>query len=345
MKILIVKTSSLGDIIQSFCVLEELKNRFPSALIDWVVESRFSQVVQAHPLIRKTIAIDIKGKTKWAQSFQELRKEQYDLLFDLQGNCKSGVITFLARAKKKIGYAFFSVREWPNILSTHLRFNVDKSQNIKSFYLGLLKKYFHSSGALEEKTLKLFTSSEEKEMIASVVAKANGCKIMVCPGSKWKNKQLEETDWIPFLKTVQKKYQSHFFFIFGDETERLSCEKISNNLENSTVVPKLTLPAWQNLMSEMDLVIGVDSSALHLCATTQTPSFSIFGPTRFEVFKPAGKQHGYFQGSCPYNRSFEKQCPILRTCPTGACIKQMDSKELFEAFESQCGFLLLSKPL
>ena len=109
----------------------------------------------------------------------------------------------------------------------------------------------------------------------------------------------------------------------------------------SVVVDRLPLPTWQNLMDEVDLVIAVDSSALHLCGTTSTPSFSIFGPTSQRVFKPMGERHFAVQGSCPYGRTFEKQCPVLRSCPTGACIKELTVEELFEAFQSQHAFLQL----
>lgn len=340
--ILIVKTSSLGDIVQSLNVLDDLRYRFPSVMIDWAVEASFLSIVASHPLIRRAIPLDIKGKKNLWGALKELRRERYDLVFDLQGNSKSGVITLLARGEKKVGYGFKSVREWPNILATHIRFNVPKQNNIRNFYLGLIEQYFGYQGLGEIEGVRFKIAAKEREKVSQILAQVpSKLQIMVCPGSKWANKQLKPSTLISFLQKIEQVYDASFLLIWGDESERSLCEQIAPSLKMSVVVDRLPLPTWQNLMDEVDLVIAVDSSALHLCGTTSTPSFSIFGPTSQRVFKPMGERHFAVQGSCPYGRTFEKQCPVLRSCPTGACIKELTVEELFEAFQSQHAFLQL----
>jgi heptosyltransferase-1 len=339
-RILIVKTSSLGDIVQSFNVLDDLHRRFPSAAIDWAVEAPLSSIVAAHPLIHRAIPLNIKKRKNLWSGLKELRREKYDLVFDLQGNCKSGVITLLARGKVKVGYDIKSVREWPNILATHVRFNVPKKKNIRHFYLELIERYFQKPGSSEMEGVRFNIELAEKRKISRILAEVPvGLKIMVCPGSKWVNKQLKVETLTAFLKKIEEEYKSSFLLVWGDDSEKVQCEAIGRDLKSAFVVEKLALPTWQNLMSEVDLVIAVDSSALHLCGTTPTPSFSIFGPTSPNVFKPIGQRHSTFQGACPYGRTFEKQCPVLRSCPTGACIRDLKVEELFQAFQSQCAFL------
>jgi len=340
--ILIVKTSSLGDIVQSLNVLDDLHHRFPSAAIDWAVEASFLSIVASHPLIRRAIPLDIKGRKNLWRALKELRREKYDLIFDLQGNSKSGVITLLARGKRKVGYGLKSVREWPNILATHVRFNIPKKNNIRSFYLALIEGYFKQPGLSEIEGVRFRIGEGERGRVSQILAKVpSNFRIMVCPGSKWANKQLRPATLISFLQKIEEAHGSSFLLIWGDEEERRLCEEISRSLKMSVVVDKLPLPAWQNLMNEVELVIAVDSSALHLCGTTSTPSFSIFGPTSPRVFKPMGERHFAVQGTCPYGRSFEKQCPVLRTCPTGACIKELTVEGLFEVFQNQYAFLQL----
>jgi heptosyltransferase-1 len=77
----------------------------------------------------------------------------------------------------------------------------------------------------------------------------------------------------------------------------------------------------------------MDSATLHLCGTTSTPSFSLFGPSSASIYKPLGEHHVAFQGSCPYGRTFVKRCPILRTCKTGACMKDLTAKRIFQDLE------------
>lgn len=330
----------MGDIVQSFNVLDDLHRRFPGISVDWAVEASLFSIVAAHPLVRKAIPLDIKRRKNLFSSLRELRREKYDLVFDLQGNCKSGVITLLSRGKVKVGYDFKSVREWPNILATHLRFNVSKQKNIRLFYLELLERYFQKPISTEIEGVRFNIQPEEKGKIAHILSKVPaGPKIMVCPGSKWVNKQLKGDTLTIFLKMIELKYEASFLLIWGDEAEKQLSLGIAKELWRAYVVEKLAIPTWQNLMNEVDLVIAVDSSALHLCGTTSTPSFSIFGPTSPQIFKPIGQKHFAFQGPCPYRRTFEKQCPVLRSCPTGACMRDLKAEELFRAFQNQCGFL------
>lgn len=332
-KILIVKTSSLGDIIQSLNVIDDLKSRFPTAAIDWAVEASFESIVAAHPHIRRTIALDIKKRKNLWRALKDLRREPYDLIFDLQGNCKSAIITLLAKGQVKVGYGLKSVREWPNVLATNVRFNISREINIRSFYLALIESYFKTPTA-DIKGVRFKTEEEGK--ISEILAQApSNYQIMVCPGSKWTNKQLLPETWIDFLRKIETGYGASFLFMWGDEGERALCKHLASSLKSAAIVDKLSIPTWQNLMNEVDLVIAVDSSALHLCGTTTTPSFSIFGPTSPDVFKPIGHHHFALQGKCPYGRTFQKQCPILRSCPTGACIKNLTVEELFAAFQNQ----------
>ena len=85
-------------------------------------------------------------------------------------------------------------------------------------------------------------------------------------------------------------------------------------------------------MASVDMVIAMDSLPLHLAGTTETPTFSIFGASSANKYKPKGKKHLAFQGTCPYKRTFERRCPVLRTCSTGACIRDLHGEELFHYF-------------
>lgn len=329
LSILIIKTSSLGDIIQSFHVLNFLHQIFPDISIDWVVEKKFASIVAAHPLVRRAIVFD---REKVLHSFLTLRKQSYDVLFDLQGNSKSALITFFTKAKIKVGFDLTSVREWPNILATHFRFNVPSHMNIRLQYLSLISQFYQVALPSKMGSVLLKMTEEEKERFRALPLDLKR-PVMVCPGSQWINKQLSLETLIPFLSSVQKKISCFFLLMWGNEEEKLFCEQIESAFPNSSLIlDKLPLPVWQNLMSQMDLLIAVDSSALHLCGTTQIPSFTIFGPTSPDIFKPIGEQHFAFQGKCPYGKIFEKRCPILRTCSTGACIRKLCPNQLFQSF-------------
>lgn len=342
-KILIVKTSALGDIVQSFNVLDYLHERWPSIQIDWAVEKSLVSIVSAHPLIRKAIPLNIKNlrksKEAWKGIFSEiaeLRRERYDVLFDLQGNCKSALVTFLARAKVKVGFGFHSVRERPNMLATHRRFDVPKEMNIRLQYVDLIRQYYKDSLPVSNRGVRFKITEKEQMLVNSILSRPalqSPMRIMVCPGSKWVNKQLPLETLVKFLQRLQTQFNASFLLMWGAEAEKDFCREVHARFPTvSSVIDKLELPVWQNLMNEADLVIAVDSSALHLCGTTRTPSFSLFGPTSPNIFKPIGDHHFSFQGSCPYGRTFPKACPALRTCPTGACLRNLSDDAIYESF-------------
>ena len=327
--------SALGDIIQSFTVLETLKKRFPEAQIDWAVEKRFASIVEAHPHVHQTIAIE-RRFGGYVRAAGELRRVSYDLVFDLQGNCKSGLTTLLSKSRCKVGFGWKCVREWPNLLATNRRYDVPSNLNIRFQLLSLAEQ---ALGNLELPSpsggVRFKISAEERQKIESILktAASGREKIMVCLGSKWKNKQLPLSTLASFLAKIDVSMKASFFLIWGNPEEKRSCEELQTRFpENSLVVDRLELPVWQNLMDEMDLIIAFDSGALHLAGTTSTPSFSIFGPTMPGIFKPLGSNHFSMRGECPYQRRFEKQCPLLRTCPTGACIRNLEADEIFSRF-------------
>lgn len=342
-RILIVKTSSLGDIIQSFVVLNYLKKRFPDADIDWAVEERFSAIVAAHPLVSRTIPFNSKAWKRrsfkeYLRAASELRRFEYDCVFDLQGNCKSGAVTLLSKSRCKVGFARSCVREWPNLLATHRRFAVPSNINIRLQLLGLIRQFLGDQelSLVGFDGVRFKISEEENQKIAALfdVKEASGQeRIMVCPGSKWSNKQLPLSTLAAFLEKIDRTSDATFFLIWGDTQERMLCEKLREQFfKNSLVVDRMELPVWQNLMNEMSVVIAFDSGGLHLAGTTSTPTFSIFGPTMPEIFKPIGSRHFSMRGECPYLRSFEKVCPLLRTCPTGACIRSLTAEAIFSRY-------------
>lgn len=346
MKILIVKTSSLGDIIHAFPVVQYLRTQYPQAKIDWVVEKPFVELVQAHPDVDHVFSVSTKKWRKglfkrdcWKEMrsfFRELRSTRYDILFDLQGNSKSGLITACAKCSLKVGFGRNSVPEWPNLLTTHRRFNPPKGQNIREDYLFLAQSVCENFKN-DDEGVKLKINAEEQARIDTILALPHlqgGPKMMVCVGSNWTNKQLPKESLKPFLDRIHRELGGRFLFIWGTPEEKSVVEELRTGLAScSIIVDKLKLPTLQNLMSHLDLVIAMDSLPLHLAGTTSTPTYSVFGASLAKKYKPIGPRHEAFQGSCPYGQVFEKRCTILRTCKTGSCIKNVNEEVLYNDFK------------
>ncbi|MDP3682985.1 MAG: glycosyltransferase family 9 protein, partial [Ignavibacteria bacterium] len=184
--------------------------------------------------------------------------------------------------------------------------------------------------------VKLMPKPQEQEQLESIVeplSKVKKMKIMVCPGSNWANKQLSKETLLSFLQNIDKKLTAHFILVWGNQSEKELTEDLSASFpQQSVVIDRLSLPGLQNLMTHVDLVIAMDSLPLHLAGTTSTPTYSVFGASSCQKYKPLGDLHEAYQGSCPYGKSFIKRCDVLRTCKTGACIKNLEGQRLFDHF-------------
>jgi len=346
-RILLVKTSALGDIVHTYPVVAYLRQKFPSTQIDWVVETPFAGLVASHPEINQTLTISTKNWRKqlfsretWtaiAAFRSRLQQVTYDVVFDLQGNSKSGLITGLAKSPRKVGFALKTVPEWPNIFFTNKRLNPPIQGNIRQEYLSLVASYFGETAPSADSAVRLNITDDQLEMIAKVRQKAalhQTPMILVCPGSAWRNKQLTTSTLREFLGLIQSHTNAHLAFIWGSPDEKQTADELHAAFpSHSQVVEKISLPMLQNLMTMSDLVIAMDSLPLHLAGTTQTPTFSVFGASSAAKYKPFGDRHYAFQGACPYSRTFEKRCPILRTCATGACIRDLQADSLFASFK------------
>lgn len=345
MKFLIVKMSSLGDIIHSFPVIDQIKSYDENATIDWVVEQECVGLVSGHPLVNEAIIANTRAwrsKPFSKSTFQSvkkfvrtLREKEYDFVIDLQGNTKSLLPTLTAKAKTKIGFGMKTVREKLNLLGTNRRFDPPKTVNVREENLFLVEKAFGKKWE-SQNTLKLkLTPKEESELakLSYLIKEKPGEKILVSIGSNWPNKQISPETLQEFMRSYAGQKEAHFFLIFGGETEKEALSKVHEAFPHLTsFLPKLSLPLLQRLMFEVDLVIAMDSLVLHLAGTTPVPSYGLFGPSLGEKFNPIGKQKRFYQGSCPYGILFDRRCPKLRSCPTGACMKELKGQELAKHF-------------
>ncbi len=341
MNFLIVKTSSIGDVIQTFPVLEYLKKRYPDASIDWVIEKEYLNLVQAHPAVRRAIPFSSRTWRKalfplstWKEMREftkRLRQENYDILFDLQGNTKSGLITALAKSKEKVGLGWKSVSEFPNFFATRSHIEIPESLQVQDRYLQVVQKFFADETPYTPQGAALQLTAEEEVCLASLVTQERP-RIMVACGSRWSNKKLAEKTLEDLLQKIAQKENPYFYFIGGSPAEKIIADQLHSLFpQSSQSVGGLSFALWQALMREMDLVIAVDSAALALCGMTKTPSLSFFGPSLASVYKPLGDHHVAWQGTCPYGQKFTTRCPLLRTCKTGACLKSVSSDQLFHS--------------
>lgn len=342
MRLLIVKTSALGDVIQSFPVIEALKGTLPDLQIDWIVEKPCALLVRAHPLVTHTHLIDThRWRSEWHSSqtwheikevYQTLRQVAYDVVLDLQGNSKSALVTLCARSKCKIGFDRREVAEWPNLLATHRHLSIPKGISVRERYLALARHLFPTLQQSSTPYWLRLTPQEEgmRHTLYQSLETHRELKLLVCPGSRWPNKQLSEECWASFLAEASRRLHVQFFLLWHNEAEHHLAKRLSCVAPRQThLLGDISLPLLQHVMRKMDLVCAVDSLPLHLAGTTPTPTYGIFGPSSAALYQPLGPLHHAIQGSCSYGEIFQLRCRQLRRCRTGNCLKSLEGTALF----------------
>ncbi len=342
MRALIVKTSSLGDVLHTFGVVEYLKRQGVET-VGWAVEKKAAPLIHAHPNVDTVIEIDSASlrslfpRPSFVREFfrqrREIKKESWDLLFDLQANCKSGLISFLARADTKIGYGRKRVAEWPNILASNCRQTPPEGLSVRSEYLWFAQEYFHDHTPFSPSSVELICTKEQQEDVASEVSRwPEGSPIwIIAPGSYWKSKTCRFETILELIKRTQKRFSPYFIFVAGTTKEQSLAERLVEKFpQTSHVLFRPDLVVLQHIMSRAQAVISMDSLVLHLAATTKTPTFGLFGPSSAKRYGPEGASHGFYQGSCPLHQEFARRCPQLRTCEQSPCLYGADPEAIFK---------------
>lgn len=341
MRIVIVKLSALGDILQALPLIPRIMAAFPQCTIDWVVEKRFADALRSYPGIDTIITCDSKELRRRPtireikELIKNLRRVNYDFLIDLQGNCKSGCVNLFIRAASKHGFSLHSASEWPNILSTTHRYDLRSIPSIRAKNIAMLEKIFHRPFVnakeispfplklCEQQTLERYCNQLSQEMFV----------VMICPFSKWPNKMVSYSFLLQFLRSIREFFPVQYLFIWQSlEQRNLAEEWISQLGREDLSIGDLSIPLWYHLMLQSALMIGMDSSSLHLAAIGNIPTYTFFGPSKGDVYVPESNRHGYYQSSCPHNIQFTKRCPILRTCRDGGCLQRLDARDVFQHF-------------
>lgn len=337
LRVLIVKMSSIGDILQCFFAPCLIKKLYPGAQVDWLVEKRFTSLVEAHPYIDQVIAVDMDPMRRLSlrtliEQYRELHAIEYDLLFDLQGNMKSGLMTFLSKAHEKVGMSYDSVTEWPNVLSTHIRYSVDCQTSIQHQYASIIKKHLNDTSPFIQPEIHLNLSQTDMDWLKNSQLEISYKTVMVCFGSNWENKKLFQKDLRDILYQVTEEIDIEYLFVYGIEEERKEALNLANQFPGKAqIMGGLSFALWQYFMSKCHGVICMDSAALHLASLVRTKTFAFFGPSNSAIYNPSGRQHACYQGTCPYGEVFAKRCRYLRSCSTGDCLHQIDTRQV--AFE------------
>lgn len=283
MKLLVVKTSSLGDILHTFPALTDAWRRVDGLVCDWLVEESFAAIPAWHPAVRDVIPVSMRGwrRPPWVQHapavrrfVQRLRREQYDLVLDAQGLLKSAVLARLARGRRA-GHGKHSAREalaarlYDETVSVAAggRHAVDRTRDL---FAGALHYEIPGTMAYD---LRLPVAAEPEDTAEESVP-----YLVFIFGTTWTSKRWPVRYWRSLVELAAAAgWPIHL--LSGSERERETARRIGKDIANVTVRSSLSLDGLARVLRDARAVVSVDSGPGHLAAAMGTPGVSIYGAT------------------------------------------------------------------
>jgi lipopolysaccharide heptosyltransferase I len=338
-KILILKFSALGDIVHALPVAATIRKSLPDSHIVWMVEERFRDLLNDNPDIDEIISLRTKvWRKNWnRQSMSEirdtiktLRQHKFDIVLDLHGLIKSGLIARLSGAPTRTGFHPKNCKEKVSALFTNQKTPyIAGGLHVVDMYLALLQT---ALGKIEEtKSFPLTIPEEADKKIAHFFDQnpdmTDRPVIGINPGAGFETKQWELTRFAELADRISAELGYSIILTWGPG-EEFKTQQISAHMkQKSWTAPPTSILESIALYKRMALLVSCDSGPLHLAAALGIPTVSIFGPTDPARNGAYGVNHEtvYKMLSCSF-------C-WKRTCPLGTreCMKQVTVDEVFEA--------------
>jgi heptosyltransferase-1 len=340
MKLLIVKTSALGDVVHALPVLAYLKSAAPDVRIDWLVEEAFAPLVADHPLVNRVIVVRTKS---WRRSgffpaaagawrvIRDLRRQGYDRVLDLQGNSKSGLFTRLAGSCQRYGFDRRGVREWPNLLATTHRVGFgDGVQHVSRRALAVARAAV--PGGSEERWAGPLSVSSAAA--ARVTAQLQGMGLalprehpllVLHYGTTWPTKRWRLASWQALAVRLIRALNATLLLTWGDEGEKKAATAIAAADRQALIWPRGSLPDLVALLARVDLVVGCDTGPVHIAAALGTPTVSVYRATDARRNAPRGPQHRCLQVPLDCAGCLRKRCNQDRQCSQSVTVDRVFS--------------------
>lgn len=292
MRVLVIKTTSMGDVIHTLPALTDAARAIPAIKFDWVVEEGFDEIPGWHPAVdqvipvairrwRKTLLTSLKSP-EWKQCKQLLRQRHYDCVIDAQGLLKSAWLARYVNAPR-FGFDRQSVREPLATLAYHHKINVSKQMHAV------------------ERTRQLFAKSLGYELPIPAAAEMTGGSsymtgdygidkarfrssggshpcVVFLHGTTRDNKHWPESYWCQLCKSVTDAGFS-VCMPWGNAAEKARAERIAAVSPAAKVLPKLNLHGLAAELSRSVAAVAVDTGLGHLSAALDVPAISLYGPT------------------------------------------------------------------
>ncbi|PAU60813.1 lipopolysaccharide heptosyltransferase I [Pseudomonas sp. PIC25] len=331
MRVLLIKTSSLGDVIHTLPALTDAARAIPGIQFDWVVEEGFAEIPAWHPAVARVIPVAIRRWRKnlwqtlrngeWRRFKQRLRETKYDLVIDAQGLLKSAWLTRYVKAPVA-GLDRESAREPLACRFYDRTYRVPREQHA----LERVRQLF--AQALDYPLPDgIGDYGLDRTQLADPSAQPY---LLFLHGTTWPSKHWPEANWRQLAERMSELGWA-IRLPWGNDTEKTRAERIVAGLDNAAVLPRLNLAGVAKVIAGARACVAVDTGLGHLAAALDVPTLSLYGPTRPERVGAYGRSQVHLCASGPHAGSGDRHKPCFDDLPAERVATELEALLLSEA--------------
>ncbi len=352
-KILLVRFSALGDVIQTLPILTMLRDGFPQAKIGWAIDTELAPAIEGHPALdyihrcsRRSWMRGLSNPAKWpaaTREFQafvdEVRAVHYDVSIDAQGLLKTALLPYAAAIKRRIG--FKHGREFSSSFYTERYMDRKEYFDPAVCHLQHMADLAHSIGAADvrqtiEPPQVTETARQRVSALLDGVFGNDAALVAMAPATQWVSKHWPEEYWVALISRLLAETDLNLI-LQGSAADAEVGARILRTFPPSQLqgrvcdlFGKLPIPEMYALYERVQAAVGSDSAPLHIAGAMRVPVLiGIYGPTGYRRTPPIGSPHTKL-----FSTEGELACQPChkRTCPLGTdeCMKRIKPGAVFQ---------------
>ena len=277
MRVLLIKTSSLGDVVHALPALTDARLAIPSISFDWVVEEAFAAIPSWHSSVNQVIPVALRRwrksplsrqtRQQWHEFKQRIVATDYDAVIDAQGLFKSAWLSSKANGTTH-GFDRQSAREGLVSFSYDKCHHVEREQHAIERVRQLFAKALNYTLPTNPPDYGIHSGERDE----------NAGQLVFLHGTTWQSKHWPEQYWLKMVELATNDgYQVQL--PWGNNAEKARAERLASNNDRAVVCPEMDLTGIASLLSSSSGAVAVDTGLGHLAAAFSLPAVSIYGST------------------------------------------------------------------
>lgn len=310
-KFLLVRLGSLGDVIHAIPSAAALRARYPGAQIDWLVDPRYTSVLQLVEGLTHAIPLDPrKGVAALLGTVRRLRREKYDAAIDLQGLLKSAVLARVSGAARVIGFPREHLRE------PAARFLYSETPD-PGAEPHVIRKNLALTRTLGVEDLRVAFPLKLPRTVAADTAIARfGSEeyALINPGAAWPNKRWTPQRFGALAAEIRERIGVRSLVLWGPGEEGIASLVVSSSRGAAELAPPTNIVDIFAISRRAKLMVSGDTGPLHIAAAVGTPLVALFGPTYAERNGPWSNDDITISRNARCFCHYERKCRLLQPC-------------------------------